>query len=239
MKGIMGHDDIEIWRKIKHAVVKTLIPLSERLAQQERELLPYDRNAYHIWGYDISVDDNQEPVVIEVNAHPMTDLEIVKTNQTHRRPVVKQDRELKMDMVDRLVSVLGLNDKSNGVEYATAEKKVDEKAKKLGWKVCDEEVGVLIPRKNGKPCLTPTAYKDIVWSELEMVRKGPLECAFPLENGKNLSYLLEGKLPRTDVLVEWWEDTKASQGGDHDRCMERKAAYIAPMVNKTFERDMY
>merc|ERR1719482_1064250 len=86
------------------------MPLAWRLSQQESQLLPYDRGAYHIFGYDISVNDNQEPVVIEVNAHPMTDLEIVKTNETARKPVVKQDRELKMDMIDRLASVLGLFD---------------------------------------------------------------------------------------------------------------------------------
>jgi hypothetical protein len=241
MKGTMGHDDREIWRKIKHATVKTLLPLSERLSQQMKELQPYDRNTYHIWGYDISVDDNQEPVVIEVNAHPMTDLEICKTNDTHKGPVVKQDRELKMDMIDRLVHLIGLEDNSDGAQYAAAKKDVDEKAAKFGWEHCDEEVGVLIPKRNGKPCLTPIAYKDIIASELEMRRKGPLECAFPFENGKNLAYLLEGKLPRTDVVVEWWEESKAHKmlwGNLADELVPRPA-YISPVVNKTFERDLY
>merc|ERR1711934_136113 len=151
-----------------------------------------------------------------------------------------QDRELKMDMIDRLASLLGLFDESNGEQQRQMEKHVEDKAKQLGWGVCDEEPGVVIPRMNGKPCLTPQAKSDIVWSELEMVRKGPLECAFPLENGKNVSYMLEGKMPRTDVLVEWWEDTKAHPvGAEHAKCMERKPAYIAPVVTKKYDRDMY
>jgi len=241
MKGINGHDDIEIWRKIKHATVKTLFPLAWRLSQQENQLLPFQHNSYHIFGYDISVNSHQEPVVIEVNAHPMTDLEIVKTNDTHKGPVVQADRELKMDMVDRLGSVLGLYDTSNGAEEAAMTKHVMEMSKKLGWEECDEKPGEVIPRSaNGKPCLTPQAKKDIIWSQLEMKRKGPMECAFPLENGKNLSYLLEGKLPRTDVLVEWWEDVKAHpDGAEYAKQLERKPAYIAPAVTRKYERDSY
>jgi len=239
MRDTRGDDDTEIWRKIKHATVKTLIPLSERLAQQEKELLPYERSSYHIFGYDISVNNHTDPVVIEVNAHPMTDLEIVKTNETARKPVVKQDRELKMDMVDRLASVLGLFDRDpNSATVKQVKENVQLKAKQFGWEKCDEEVGVLIPKRNGKPCLTPQALRDIEWSELEMIRKGPLEAAFPLENGRNLLHLFEGKAPRTEVVVEWWEETKAL-GGEHAKCLERIPAYIAPAVDKKFERDRY
>jgi len=239
MRDTMGDDEIEIWRKVKHATVKTLIPLQERLAQQERELLPYDHSAYHIFGYDISMDDKTDPVVIEVNAHPMTDLEIVKTNETARKPVVKQDRELKMDMVDRLGSVLGLFDTDpDSAVVKQVKEDVDRKAKQFGWEACDEEPGVLIPKKNGKICITPQARKDIEWSELEMIRKGPLEAAYPLENGRNLLYLFEGKAPRTEVLVEWWEETKAL-GGAHAKCLERIPAYKAPAIDKAFERDRY
>jgi len=240
MAGVNGDDEIEIWRKVKHATVKTLFPLAWRLSQQENQLLPYHRNSYHIFGYDISMNNQQEPVVIEVNAHPMTDLEIVKTNETHKRPVVQQDRELKMDMIDRLGSVLGLYAPPDGSEERAMEAHVRDKAAKFGWEFCDDEPGVVIPRKNGKPCLTPQTFADIVGSELEMSRKGPLECAFPLENGKNVVYLLEGKMPRTDVLVEWWEDTKAHPiGAEHAKQCERKPAYIAPVVTKQYERDQY
>jgi len=239
MRDTRGDDDIEIWRKIKHATVKTLIPLSERLAQQEMELLPYQRAAYHIFGYDISVNNHTDPVVIEVNAHPMTDLEIVKTNETARKPVVKADRELKMDMIDRLVSVLGLFDTDpNSPVVKQVKEDVTSKAKQFGWEDCDEEPGVLIPKKNGKICMTPQARKDIEWSELEMIRKGPLEAAYPLENGRNLLHLFSGKAPRTEVVVEWWEETKAL-GGKHAECLERKPAYFAPQISKTFERDRY
>jgi hypothetical protein len=40
------------------------------------------------------------------------------------------------------------------------------------------------------------------------------------------------------VVVEWWEETKAL-GGKHAECLERKPAYFAPQINKTFERDRY
>jgi len=243
IKGIRGDDDIELWRKIKHASVKTLMPLAWRLGQQESQLLPYDRGAYHIFGYDISVNSHVEPVVIEVNGHPMTDLEIVKTNETHKRPVVQADREAKMDMIDRIGSLLGFYDESNGKQEADVRKLVDEKAKKFGWERCDEEPGVVLPKKNGKLCLTPQGLKDVVWSELEMIRKGPFECAFPLENGRNVVHLLDGKLPRSERLVEWWEESKALGKGsplfEHAHAMERKPAYFAPKVTKKYERDMY
>jgi len=242
MAAVNGHDEIEIWRKIKHAVVKTLIPLQERISQQEQELLPFQRSSYHIFGYDISCNDAEEPVVIEVNAHPMTDLEIVKTNDTARKPVMKQDRELKMDMIDRLVSVLGLMDKdpdSETVKDVMVD--IEKKQAAFGWEDCDEEPGVLIPKKNGKFCMTPQAKKDIIWSELEMRRKGPLEAGFPLENGHNLMHLFEGKAPRTTVVVEWWEESLKHKIGDVDvaDARARKPAYIAPEITKAFERDRY
>merc|ERR1712216_714151 len=113
------------------------------------------------------------------------------------------------DMIDRIGSLLGFYDESNGKQEADVRKLVDEKAKKFGWERCDEEPGVVLPKKNGKLCLTPQGLKDVVWSELEMIRKGPFECAFPLENGRNVVHLLDGKLPRSERLVEWWEEAKA------------------------------
>jgi len=112
----MGHDDIEIWRKIKHAAVKTLLPLTWRMAQQESQLLPYDRNAFHMFGYDISINDKQEPVVIEVNGHPMQDLDINKANNTVAGTINRLDRSLKMDMINWEGSILGHYDKSDGAE---------------------------------------------------------------------------------------------------------------------------
>jgi len=143
------------------------------------------------------------------------------------------------DGYDRPIgSLLGFYDNSNGAQEAEVRKTVAEKAKKFGWETCDEEPGVLLPKRNGKLCITPQGLEDIVWSELEMIRKGPFECAFPQENGRNVVHMLEGKLPRSERLVEWWEETKAL-GGEHAKCLERKPAYLAPAVTKTYERDTY
>ena len=168
-----GHDDIEIWRKIKHAAVKTLLPLAWRLSQQESQLLPYDRNAFHMFGYDISINDKQEPVVIEVNGHPMQDLEVNKANQTVIKSLIKFDRSLKMEMIHWEGSILGNFDKSDGAELRAMEKHVEDKAVRLGWTVCDDAPGIVISRNtNGKPYLTSKTREDIVASELEMSRKG-------------------------------------------------------------------
>jgi len=244
MQKKMGHDDIEIWRKIKHAAVKTLLPLTWRMAQQESQLLPYDRNAFHMFGYDISINDKQEPVVIEVNGHPMQDLEVNKANQTVIKSLIKFDRSLKMEMIHWEGSILGNFDKSDGAELRAMEEHVEDKAARLGWTVCDDAPGVVIARNtNGKPCLTSKTREDIVASELEMSRKGPYECAFPLENGKNVAYLLEGKVPRTDVLVEWWADSIANAVGPDiefkKQATERQPAHFSPIVTKEFERDRW
>merc|ERR1719310_2325786 len=138
-------------------------------------------------------------------------------------------------MVDRLGSVLGLYDTDpNSPTVAKVKEEVARKAKQFGWEDCDEEPGTLVPKKNGKICLTPQARKDIEWSELEMIRKGPLEAAFPLEHGRDLLHLFDGKAPRTLVVAEWWEETKASGMLKCPR-LERIPAYIAPDISKTFD----
>ena len=93
-----------------------------------------------------------------------------------------------------------------------------------------------------KPCLIEQVMNDIVDSELEMSRKGVLECAFPLENSE-LTYLLEGKLTRTTVVSEWWDDSLANAAGQDvefkAQKTERRPAWIAPVSTQTFDRDKY
>ena len=146
-----------------------------------------------------------------------------------------------MDMIDRLVSVLGRLDRNpDSAVVKEVNEVVEAKMAQFGWEACDEEPGVLLPKRNGKPCMTPQAKKDIIWSELEMRRKGPLEAAFPLENGHNLMHLFSGKAPRTQVVVDWWEESKAQKKCSiASEAMERKDAYYAPAIDKTFERDRY
>lgn len=222
------------WAKIKEATSKAILPVAHRIAQQESKFISRRSGGYHVWGYDIATDADLNPMVLEINAHPNTDLEIVKVDrEPDRINMIRGDRDLVMGLTDHMVRLIGMFDESEGKEHKEAEGVVDGKIAKLNWHR-DGSCSA-----SSKRCLSKYDYEDLVHAELENKRKGPMERSFPTCSQKHLRPMLMRQLPRTELLLDYWE----SEVGDCDEYNEDgtykggRKPFISYQNKKRFSRD--
>lgn len=64
----LGFDEIK--KKIYDIFIKMSISFYEQLLEGNKEGILEDRNIMQIYGYDIMIDENKEPVLIEINSKP-------------------------------------------------------------------------------------------------------------------------------------------------------------------------
>jgi hypothetical protein len=228
-----GVNEALIWAKIKESVSKAYLPVAARIAQQEGKYIPRRGGAFHVWGYDILVDANGNAVVCEINAHPNTDLEIVKEEkEPERTNLIRGDRELKMDLTDHMTRVIGMmaDAPMDEEKYSAV---VDKKLPALKWAKpgsCTSE---------SIRCLKDYEYMDLVRAEFEDANKGPLERNFPSAAAKHLAPMLMDDLPRSRLLLEYWS---GPDGDGHlynadGTFKDNRGPYIAPKIKKRFARD--
>jgi len=231
-----GVNEQLIWADIKESVTKSFLPVAQRIAGQEGKFVARRGGTFHVWGYDIMVDADGKAVVCEINAHPNTDLEIVKEDQEpDRANLIKGDREMKMDLTEHMVRVIGHLadsplDEEARVKYAAV---VDGKLSGLKWSKPDA------PCSSGFRCLKDYEYEDLITAEFEDANKGPLERNFPTASQKHLEPMLMDTLPRTKLLLHYWSgpDGDGEQYNSDGTYKVYRPPYIAPKITKRFARD--
>jgi len=231
-----GVDEQAIWADIKESVTKAFLPVAQRIAQQEGKYIPRRGGGFHVWGYDILVNAEGKAIVCEINAHPNTDLEIVKEDrEPDRINLIRGDREMKMDLTEHMVRVIGM----------MKDKPFDEKAKEEYGDVVDKKLPGLNWAKPGEAChsgmrcLKDYEYEDLVTAEFEDAAKGVLERSFPTASQKHLEPMLMDSLPRTKMLLEYWSgpDGDGHLYNENGSFKEPRDPYIAPKLKKRFARD--
>jgi hypothetical protein len=222
------------WAKIKEATSKAILPVAHRIAQHESKFISRRSGGYHVWGYDIATDEDLNPMVLEINAHPNTDLEIVKVDrEPDRINMIRGDRDLVMGLTDHMVRLIGLFDESEGGEHEEADKIVQGKIAKLNW----HKEGACTA--SSARCLSEADYEDLIHAELEDKRRGPMERSFPTCSQKHLRPMLMRQLPRTELLMDYWE----SETGDCDQYNQDgsykggRDPFISARNKKRFSRD--
>merc|ERR1712096_140093 len=120
--------------------------------------------------------------------------------------MIRGDRDLFMGLTEHMVRLIGLFDESEGKEHEAAAKIVQGKIAKLNW----HKEGACSAAS--KRCLSTYDYEDLVHAELEDKRSGPMERSFPTCSQKHLRPMLMRQLPRTELLLDYWE----SEVGDCD-----------------------
>jgi len=231
-----GVNEQLIWADIKQSVTKAFLPVAQRIAQQEGKFIPRSGGAFHVWGYDILVNADGKAVVCEINAHPNTDLEIVKEDrEPDRINLIRGDREMKMDLTEHMARVIGMLADTPLDQEAVAKFSlvVDKKLPGLNW----AKPGT--PCNSGMRCLKDYEYKDLVTAEFEDAAKGPLERNFPTASQKHLEPMLMDSLPRTKLLLNYWSgpDGDGDQYNPDGTFKVYREPYIAPKIKRRFARD--
>ena len=78
----------ELFYEIKSLILKTLKSVSK--------IMSNEMNCFELYGFDVMVDDNLKPWLIEVNGSPSM------------RANTKKDKELKCGIIDDLLSIIDL-----------------------------------------------------------------------------------------------------------------------------------
>jgi len=231
-----GVNEQLIWADIKQSVTKAFLPVAHRIAQQEGKFIPRRGGGFHVWGYDIMINEHGKAIVCEINAHPNTDLEIVKEdNEPDRTNLIKGDREMKMDLTEHMVRVIGM----------LADMPFDDEAKAKYGGIVDAKLPGLNWAKpgaacnSGMRCLKDYEYMDLVTAEFEDAAKGPLERNFPTSSQKHLEPMLMDGLPRTRLLLHYWSgpDGDGHLFNEDGTFKEKRPPYIAPKLKRRYARD--
>jgi Leucine-rich repeat (LRR) protein len=229
-----GVDEQKYWAQVKEVTTRAMLPVTHRIMQQESKFISRRGGGYHVWGYDIATDEDLNPMVLEINAHPNTDLEIVKVDrEPDRINMIRGDRDLVMGLTDHMVRLIGLFDESEGKEAAAAAVTVQEKIAKINWHMAPN-----CPA-SAERCLSEQDVTDLIHAELEEVRRGPMERSFPTCSQKHLRPMLMKQLPRSEMLLDYWT-SKVGDCGDYNEdgsYKDGRAPFISARNKKRFSRD--
>lgn len=67
----MGHDDNLLWAKIEDIINKTIISIEHIINNAVEMFVPYkSSNCFELFGFDILIDNNMFPWLLEVNLTP-------------------------------------------------------------------------------------------------------------------------------------------------------------------------
>jgi len=66
----LGHDMDKIWEDIYDVILKSLIAGEKHIVNALRRSVPHWSNCFELFGYDIMLDENLKPWLMEINLSP-------------------------------------------------------------------------------------------------------------------------------------------------------------------------
>ena len=66
----LGINSVELWKKIKDIIIKTIISAEPYMLGSLNRAPEHRNNCYELYGFDILVDSNYKPWLMEVNVCP-------------------------------------------------------------------------------------------------------------------------------------------------------------------------
>jgi Tubulin-tyrosine ligase family len=92
----LGINDSELWDKIEDIMIKALIGVEPLLTSSFNMFVPYRNNCFELLGFDILVDDNLKPWLLEVNLSPSLNCD---------SPL---DQKIKAELISDLFTLTGI-----------------------------------------------------------------------------------------------------------------------------------
>lgn len=192
----MGIDDTELWARVKDLVIKTIISAEPYMLHSLNRTPEHRNNCYEIYGFDVLIDSNLKPWLMEVNACP---------SLSSTSPL---DQKIKTTLICDTMNLLG---------YLPFDKKKYEEDRRN--KIPGSETRKYQPKNfndilglNEENCLELLSSDD--WNVLfetdeEYYRRGLYERIFPLkENVDIYAKFFESQRYNNAIVWRWLKNEK-------------------------------
>ncbi|XP_051938962.1 tubulin polyglutamylase TTLL4 isoform X1 [Hippocampus zosterae] len=208
--GSRGVNTTIIWEKIKDIVIKTIIASEPYVNSLLRMHVRTPYSCHELFGFDIMLDENLKPWILEVNISPSlhsnTALDVSVKGQMVRDLLNLAGFRIphQEDVVTASGSTSSSNSSLCGVskETSNVEVSVDEKVKRafyLKQRFAEQSVLATV-----LDVLTPNDVRVLAESEDELSRRGEFERIFPSPSSSR--YLRFFECPRyLSILLDQWE----------------------------------
>ncbi|XP_076235037.1 tubulin monoglutamylase TTLL4 [Calliopsis andreniformis] len=232
-------DTLKIWAKIKDIAIKTVISAEPSLAEAWKKASMSTYNFYQLFGFDVLLDREYRPWLLEVNNFPSMDpdtplCKIVKDQLAEdylnlvgfHIPNVLTDKELKMLRMMYKQNAFCFN----GQLYSCGLSYEDRKKQFMFSKMTAREDYL-------KPILkflTPSDVRVLIRHEDEVAQTGRFEKIFPTSNTYQYFKFFD-EIRYYNLLLDAWEHEYANdrvEGIERLRKLCKKKRHLFPASNK-------
>lgn len=211
-----------IWEEIKDIVIKTVISAEATLVARSHSTLPSNCSAYQLLGFDIILDDNFKPWLLEVNNYPSmepdTPLCLIVKGQLAKdflnivgfqipNKLSDNDKKVFMDKYDQSPIC---HDRNLETRILTVEEK-DKQNRFANVSVREDYLGTIIDT------LTPDDVRQLIRYEDEVTQVGGFDKIFPTKDTHSYHKFFDN-VRYYNKLLDAWEYT---YGSDKTRGISR------------------
>jgi tubulin polyglutamylase TTLL5 len=167
-----------IWEGIKDIAVKTIISIETIINSAMSMYVPSSKNCFELLGFDILIDENLRPWLLEVNLSPSmnTDTGI--------------DLKIKSSLISDLFNLIG-------IRKAAPKKRKNSCSSKPAWTSTNAASG-----------LNKKELRVVLETQFERERIGNFECCFPIENSLQYKQFLDVDRPFNNLLMAHFTSVK-------------------------------
>lgn len=185
----MGIDSETLWKKIRDIIIKTIISVEPHMLEGLNRTAEHRNNCYELYGFDVLVDANLKPWLMEVNVCP---------SLNSSTPL---DKKIKTTVICDTMNLLGF------LPYD--KKKADEEKKNKnpgveGRKYQSKNINDIseLSEQNCLELLSADDWNVLFETDEEWYRKGDFDRIFPERDSVD-NYCQFFEFPRYNNLIVW------------------------------------
>jgi tubulin polyglutamylase TTLL5 len=167
-----------IWDQIKDIAVKTIISIETVINSAMNMFVPSRKNCFELLGFDILIDDNLRPWLLEVNLSPSMNTE------------TSIDLRIKSVLIADLFNL-------TGIRRLERPKRRNSQVARPAWS-----------SGNGASGLSKKELQVLKETETEIKRKGNFECCFPSQESLLYKQFFDVERPLNNLLMAHYAAAK-------------------------------
>ena len=191
----MGINTTELWSKIHDIIIKTIISSEPYMLSPLNRSSEHKNNSFELYGFDILVDSNLKPWIMEVNVCP---------SLNSSSPL---DRKIKTTLISDIMNLIGFQPYDKKKYEEEMKKRIPEK-RKYPYKNINELMD--LNDDNYVEKLNPEDWNIIFETDEEFYRKGEFERLFPNKDNVDIYSSFFECLRYNNLMIWKWLQSKTN-----------------------------